>query len=317
MRTSDLWHGAWAWNRNGIVAAVTVGWLMTVALPIGWAGATEITDAMVSGGKLQFTFDAETNGVYAVERSADLHTDWVTIQQQAGGAPRIRVEVPISESLGFFRIRRIPLLPLAVDAVPVTLKAGEASMVSLQATGAHGELRWSSAEGALPEGVRLLSDGRLDGVPTAAAAELNENGRYLVSVTVAEMNADGGIEREATGEIPMLVRLSYQLNLRAKREHGPSFQEGCAVCHGSGFHPDFAAPLATGLVNVAAGSGGACGPSSVYVRPGEVSGSLLYGKLSASPPCGERMPQGGPFFSDRALERLARWIRELTPADAD
>ncbi|MBL9135322.1 MAG: hypothetical protein JNK85_05620 [Verrucomicrobiales bacterium] len=285
-------------------------------LPIpGWA--TEISDTAIVGSRIHFSFDSETNVSYAIEQSTELVTNWVSILEYAGRGSPIRVEIPLSAVATFFRIRQGPRPPWSLDLRPVILKAGESVALPLRASGDHGTLQWTGSEGALPEGIRLLPEGRLEGVPSAAAAEFNEDGRYAVPVKVTEANSDAGPGREVVGELQILVRLSFQSNIRAKREHGPSLKEGCAVCHGSGFPPDVEAPPLSGLVNVASGSGGACGSQLVYVRPGDVAGSLLHEKLSGSPSCGARMPQGGPYLTDRQLERLARWIRELTPADSD
>jgi hypothetical protein len=57
----------------------------------------------------------------------------------------------------------------------------------------------------------------------------------------------------------------------------------------------------------AGGVGSMCG-GKTYVVPGKPAESLLYQKLSASPPCGMRMPQGMPPLSDAAMQTLSAWI---------
>jgi hypothetical protein len=48
--------------------------------------------------------------------------------------------------------------------------------------------------------------------------------------------------------------------------------------------------------------------SKSLVVPGQPEMSLLYLKLSPTPPCGSRMPLGGTPFSDTQLEMIRCWI---------
>jgi len=65
-----------------------------------------------------------------------------------------------------------------------------------------------------------------------------------------------------------------------------------------------ASALRAALVNGAA-TGVACGGSGLsLVVPGDASASLLYTKLTESPPCGMRMPA----VTDDELARIERWI---------
>ena len=48
--------------------------------------------------------------------------------------------------------------------------------------------------------------------------------------------------------------------------------------------------------------------SKGYIIPGDSAGSLLYKKVSAKPPYGDRMPKGGPYLSDGQLATIANWI---------
>jgi hypothetical protein len=50
-----------------------------------------------------------------------------------------------------------------------------------------------------------------------------------------------------------------------------------------------------------------CGGMS-YVVPGHPEMSLLYLKLTATPPCGVRMPNGGDMFSQAQLDMVSGWI---------
>jgi hypothetical protein len=45
-----------------------------------------------------------------------------------------------------------------------------------------------------------------------------------------------------------------------------------------------------------------------YITPGDSAGSLLYKKVSATPPYGDRMPKGGPYLNDAQLAIVANWI---------
>ena len=51
------------------------------------------------------------------------------------------------------------------------------------------------------------------------------------------------------------------------------------------------------------------------VVPGHPETSLLLQKLSATPPCGSRMPVGGAALSDAQLEQIRSWIAAGAPND--
>ena len=216
---------------------------------------------------------------------------------------------------------RVVAPPPQITVSNLTLKAGASANTQLAASGGTGPLTWKLVSGALPAGVTLAATGRLSGGPTADAAERNENGRHTNIIEVADSFTDrvtgAPAPRAATATIATLVRLSYLRNIRETRASGPSLRQTCLSCHGSGFLPDFEAETALALINTPGSEFNPCGDERVYVRPGNLAESLLYQKLSATPPCGDRMPQGGPYFSAQRLERLARWIRELTPQDMD
>ncbi|QDV05309.1 hypothetical protein Poly30_08050 [Planctomycetes bacterium Poly30] len=84
----------------------------------------------------------------------------------------------------------------------------------------------------------------------------------------------------------------------------------CIICHGAngsgGLNLGFTAPMAyNALVNVSSTSGNCAG--SIYVVPGDPSSSLMYDKLTNTPPsCGASMPFGGTFAGDTSLIR--DWI---------
>ncbi|MDB4937571.1 MAG: hypothetical protein JWP87_4543 [Labilithrix sp.] len=49
-------------------------------------------------------------------------------------------------------------------------------------------------------------------------------------------------------------------------------------------------------------------PNETLVVPNDPEGSLFYQKLTASPPCGSRMPLGGTPLSGEQLEMVRSWI---------
>lgn len=51
-----------------------------------------------------------------------------------------------------------------------------------------------------------------------------------------------------------------------------------------------------------------CGASHTIVVPGDSSSSLFFLKLQATPPCGDRMPQGATPLSDASLAMVRSWI---------
>ncbi len=75
---------------------------------------------------------------------------------------------------------------------------------------------------------------------------------------------------------------------------------GCSGCHG-GSGGLFVATVAQLL------RGGDHGPAVV---PGKADTSNLVRKLSAAPPFGDRMPQGGPYLADSTIQTIKLWINQ-------
>ncbi len=75
---------------------------------------------------------------------------------------------------------------------------------------------------------------------------------------------------------------------------------GCIGCHGgtSGLYVGTVAQLLQGGVH---------GPA---ITPGNAATSTLVQKLSANPPFGARMPQGGPYLDPSTLQILENWINQ-------
>jgi len=111
------------------------------------------------------------------------------------------------------------------------------------------------------------------------------------------------------------VRLSWNLNLFAQRVNGPSFTARCYACHGAGFPPDVVSGNAADVIGVSSNPTFLC-PDRVYITPRDPEQSLIYKKLTA-PPCGDRMPQFGPYLNQTESNRLLRWIVELQPGELD
>jgi hypothetical protein len=202
----------------------------------------------------------------------------------------------------------------------ITFKAGVTTNVALVATNGTAPLTWSLLSGQLSAGVSLSTNGSCGGTPTVDAAELNETGLYTNILQVADRYTDrvtGEMKaRTAPQTITQLVRLSYHLNILPDRPGGPYLQGICLECHGPGFPPDFSASSASAVIYVYAGSGGICSPYFQYIVPKDTNDSLIYLKLT-DPPCGNRMPYGGPYFDSARINRLARWILELSYGDTD
>lgn len=89
--------------------------------------------------------------------------------------------------------------------------------------------------------------------------------------------------------------VSFQNHVR------PIFQSfECTSCHGGS--GGLTVTTVTQLL-----SGGNHGPAIVA---GKSESSTLITKLSARPPFGSRMPQGGPYLPDSTIQIIARWINQ-------
>lgn len=236
---------------------------------------------------------------------------------------RRQFEISVTDGAGVAATRRYDLRvippPPGLDPAELVLKAGEVANKPLPMSGGMGINSWSMLSGTLPQGI-LIQDGLIVGTPTAGAAELNELGRYTNVVELSDAFTDrvtGALTpRKSTNNLTIQVRLSYGRNIRASRAGGPSLLSNCGGCHDGNFPPNVNRTDLSELVNAPAGSGIECDTSWVYVAAGEPSASLIYRKVSAAPPCGDRMPQGGSLTAQQ-IGRIERWIRELTNEDFD
>jgi hypothetical protein len=77
--------------------------------------------------------------------------------------------------------------------------------------------------------------------------------------------------------------------------------DNCASCHAGG--------------NAEGGFGVVDKPSEMinggYIIPGNAADSLIYKKISTTPPYGARMPFGGPYLKPSQLEDVSTWINSM------
>ncbi len=248
-----------------------------------------------TGTSIQFQIRTDTNSFYVLEQSDQLTTGWREELLLPGTGESIGVTNELSGATRFFRARILPRTFVSKPGVPVNIP-----LATPQSTAT-----WI-VEGELPSGMNF-TNGTFSGTPSADAAEKSSTGDYTNTVRLA--GAPGS-------EVQLVhhIKFSFSQNIFPDRPSGPSLNI-CLHCHGSGFPPDFRSTPLT-LINAQAGSGGSCPDTWSYIVPGDLSRSLIYQKVTA-PPCGDRMPQGGPFLDQEQVDRLARWIRELTPEDQD
>jgi len=107
--------------------------------------------------------------------------------------------------------------------------------------------------------------------------------------------SDEGVAPETTTPPPPASQdtLTFSANIL------PIFQQrGCVGCHGGsgGLFVGSVTQLLQG------------GQHGAAIIPGNGSGSNLIRKLSANPPFGVRMPQGGPYLSDSTINVIKTWI---------
>lgn len=78
---------------------------------------------------------------------------------------------------------------------------------------------------------------------------------------------------------------------------------GCTSCHGGngGLFVGSTAQIRQGGIHGAA------------VIPGDAASSILAQKISATPPFGDRMPQGGPYLADSIQQVIRTWINQGAP----
>ncbi|WP_437839699.1 hypothetical protein [Sorangium sp. So ce1153] len=71
--------------------------------------------------------------------------------------------------------------------------------------------------------------------------------------------------------------------------------------------------LASGWENTVRGQASACGGGASVLVPGDPDASTVYTKVTATPPCNNRMPLGGQPLSDTEIACIRDFIAALTP----
>jgi hypothetical protein len=273
-------------------------------------GAVTLDFPTVRSNIISFSFQSGATERVIVQRSRPRVWEWQDVAEYTGTGGRIEHNAAIEPGAQLFRLKVVPL-QTAPEILPARLivKAGQAVNTNFTALGVTGALTWAARD--LPAGLSLSADGLLSGTPSADAAERNETGEHTA---LLELTHEAGSTFRLPVEVQ--VRLSYALNIRANRPGGPALLQSCSICHGPHFKPNIQGG-AEELVNVLSGSGAECGTDRYYISPGDASDSLIYEKVSERANCGERMPFDGPYLSEQQINRLARWIRELEPGEAD
>jgi hypothetical protein len=117
---------------------------------------------------------------------------------------------------------------------------------------------------------------------------------FVAAVLLAGGCTDLGNEPQvSTVTPPSGTAVSFQTNVK------PILQRyGCTSCHGgtSGLYVNTVPHLKQGGFNRPA------------VTPLNSAGSLLVKKISATPPFGDGMPQGGPYLPDSVQQVITKWI---------
>jgi hypothetical protein len=293
-----------------------------VSLPDATVGQAYAADISVCpSGTAPFRF--QISGAPPAGLTLTFTADSVQMRGSATAAGRTQFQMSVTDAANAtvtktYDLRAINPPPTIVTSF-VSLKAGQAANAIVSASGGTGNLTWSVDSGNLPDGVSLSTNGVVVGTPSVDAAELNETGLHSAVLRVTDEHTDrvtgAPTPRSATSPVTSAVRLSYALNIHAERPNGPSLTTRCFGCHNEFFPPDIASGQASRIIGVTSNPSFYC-RNRVYIVPGQPEQSLIYKKLT-SPPCGERMPQGGPYMEAIETNRLLRWIVELQPGDQD
>lgn len=176
--------------------------------------------------------------------------------------------------------------PVVRSVVPDSGRSGDTIVVSgtgFGATRSSGAVRIGGADAEL---YAAWSDTAIVTVVPAGAT----SGPLTVT---AETQTSNAASFKVLG--PIVVARSFAIDVLPRLT-----DYGCLGCHGGGggLFVDTQAHLL---------QGGSHGPAVV---PGDAEASILVQKLSASPPFGSRMPQGGPFLADTTVQVIRDWINQ-------
>ena len=120
-------------------------------------------------------------------------------------------------------------------------------------------------------------------------------GTYIGTVTVAS-TVPGVADQTVT--VTLNVDYSFSLDIRP-------MLTSCDGCHDQTF-------TYANIVNAASTTSTEC-DGRVRIVPNNTTSSVLYRKLTATPSCGVRMPQGGPFWDAADIQKVADWINRGAP----
>ena len=147
---------------------------------------------------------------------------------------------------------------------------------------------------SFPFGTTATTTLRLSINPSSVATA----GTFTATVTLAS-SVPGVTARTIT--VTMTTRWSFATHIR------PLLSAGCDGCHDVNF-------TYANLINAPTTTSTSCDGAGSRIVPNNTTASILYRKLAdATPPCGSRMPPGGPFWSATDLAKIAAWINDGAP----
>ena len=121
-------------------------------------------------------------------------------------------------------------------------------------------------------------------------------GTYVGTITVG--SSVPGVANQ-TVTVTLNVDYSFSLDIR------PMLVAGCDGCHDQSF-------TWSNIVNAASTTDTPC-DGRIRVVPNNTTNSVLYRKLTTTPSCGVRMPQGGPYWDPADIQKVADWINRGAP----
>lgn len=221
----------------------------------------------------------------------------------------------------------VAFAPGSVGTFPCTLELGEnappvslSGDAALQLPGARGVvLQDSISFGFLAVGqtalrtFEVINAGTapllIDVVPTCSDFEVLIGGGPAElgvgeskTVTVAFHPTAGGLVAcsvEVGPDCPIVDVTGFGTSVSYASDIEPMLTSRCAACH------DFVGPGSPPSYDRLLFDFGGFG----YIRPFDLENSWIYQRVK-SPPVGDRMPQGGPYFTDQEVDNVRQWILE-------
>jgi hypothetical protein len=232
----------------------------------------------------------------------------VTVSDGKGGTAEGTVDVAVANVP---TVNRAPTVDAAITA-PSSVLAGDTVNLSIGATDADGDtLTYSWTVSTAGAGTFTN--------PTAAAAQWRSGDLATATTYTFQVTVSDGHD-PVTRSVDVQVALpSYSRDIQPLWTAEGTLCTGChnAATAGRGGLNLEADKSWASLVN-ANGAGTACGASGLKrVVPGNLNNSLLVQKISPSPSCGSRMPQGRneTYFDEHPgeLTRIRSWILAGAP----